>query len=109
MNTSSIDRYSLKQYTRLIISFFGALLLLTIYQYTTLYFKGVVDTIFSGSFFIAFAHQLGYASIIGILLVFPFNFWENLRPKYGFNLVFVVISFLLIIEAALISYARRNR
>lgn len=104
MNTSSIDRYSLKQYTRLIISFFGALLLLTIYQYTTLYFKGVVDTIFSGSFFIAFAHQLGYASIIGILLVFPFNFWENLRPKYGFNLVFVVISFLLIIEAALISY-----
>lgn len=104
MNTSSIDRYTLKQYTRLIISFFGALLLLTIYQYTTLYFKGVVDTIFSGSFFIAFAHQLGYASIIGILLVFPFNFWENLRPKYGFNLVFVIIGFLLIIEAVLISY-----
>ncbi|GMN08853.1 hypothetical protein MTsPCn9_06910 [Croceitalea sp. MTPC9] len=104
MNTSSIDRYTLKQYTRLIISFFGTLLLLSIYQYTTLYFKGVVDTIFSGSFFIAVAHQLGYASIIGLILVFPFNFWENLRPKYGFNLVFVIIAFLLIIEAALISY-----
>lgn len=104
MNTSSIERYSLKQYTRLIISFFGTLLLLSIYQYITLYFKGVVDTILSGSFFIAVAHQLGYASIIGLILVFPFNFWENLRPKYGFNLVFIIIAFLLIIEAGLISY-----
>ena len=104
MNTSSIDRYSLKQYTRLIISFFGTLLLLSIYQYTTLYFKGVIDSILSGSFFIAVAHQLGYASIIGLILVFPFNFLENLRPKYGFNLVFVIIAFLLIIEAMLISY-----
>ncbi len=104
MNTSTIDRYTLKQYTRLIISFFGTLLLLSIYQYATLYFKGVVDTIFSGSFFIAVVHQLGYASIIGLILVFPFNFWENLRPRYGFNLVFVVIAFLLIIEAGLISY-----
>ena len=104
MNTSSIDRYTLKQYTRLIISFFGTLLLLSICQYTALYFKGVVDTIFSGSFFIAAAHQLGYASIIGLVLVFPFNFWENLRPRYGFNLVFVVLSILLLIEAALISY-----
>ena len=104
MNTSSIDRYTLKQYTRLIISFFGVLLLLSIYQYTTLYFKGVVDTILSGSFFIALTHQLGYASLVGLILVFPFNFWENLRPKYGFNLVFVIIGFLIIIEAALTSY-----
>ncbi len=104
MNTSKIDRYTLKQYTRLIISFFVVLLVLTTYQYTTLYFKGVVDIIFGSSFFNAAVHQIGYASLVGVILAFPFNFWENLRPKYGFNLVFVVLILLLIIEAMLISY-----
>ena len=86
------------------ISFFGSLLVLTIYQYTTLYFKGVVDTIFSVSFFIALVHQIGYSSLVGIVLAFPFNFWENLRPRYGFRLIFMLLIFLLIIEAMLISY-----
>lgn len=104
MNTSNIDRYTLKQYTRLIISFFGCLLVLSIYQYTTLYFKGVVDIIFGTSFFIALFHQLGFASLVGVSLVFPFNFWEKLRPTYGFNLIFGVLIVLLIIEAMLISY-----
>lgn len=104
MNTSQLDRYTLKQYTRLIISFFGCLLVLSIYQYTTLYFKGVVDTIFGTSFLIALVHQLGFASIAGLILVFPFNFWENFRPTYGFNLIFGLLIFLLIIEAMLISY-----
>ena len=104
MNTSQHDRYTLKQYTRLIISFFGCLLVLSVYQYTTLYFKGVVDIIFGSSFFIAAVHQIGFASIVGVILAFPFNFWENLRPRYGFNLVFVLLLVLLIIEAMLISY-----
>ncbi len=60
--------------------------------------------IFSGSLFITLVHQIGFASLIGIILVFPFNFWENFRPKYGFNLMFVVLILLLIIEAMLISY-----
>lgn len=104
MNTSNIDRYTLKQYTRLIISFFGCLLVLSIYQYTTLYFKGVVDIIFGTSFFIALFHQLGYASLVGVMLVFPFNFWEKLRPTYGFNLIFGLLILLLILESMLISY-----
>ena len=104
MNTSTIDRYSLKHYTRLMISFFGSLLVLTIYQYTTLYFKGVVDVIFGTSFLIAIVHQIGFTSLIGVILAFPFNFWENLRPRYGFNLIFALLLVLLIIEAMLISY-----
>jgi len=104
LNTSQYDRYTLKQYTRLIISFFGCLFVLSVYQYTTLYFKGVVDIIFGSSFFIAIVHQIGFASIVGVILAFPFNFWENLRPRYGFNLVFVLLVILLIIEAMLISY-----
>ncbi|MGB7394644.1 MAG: sulfatase-like hydrolase/transferase, partial [Pricia sp.] len=104
MNTSQHDRYTLKQYTRLIISFFGCLIMLSVVQYTTLYFKGVVDIIFGTSFFIAAVHQVGFASIVGVVLAFPFNFWENLRPRYGFNLVFAVLLVLLIIEAMLIGY-----
>ncbi|NJB69829.1 phosphoglycerol transferase MdoB-like AlkP superfamily enzyme [Saonia flava] len=104
MNTSQLDRYTLKQYTRLMISFFGCLFVLSIVQYTTLYFKGVVDGIFNTSFLIAVFHQIGFTAVTGIILVIPFNFWENLRPRYGFNLVFVLLSFLLITEAMLISY-----
>ncbi|NNE78142.1 MAG: hypothetical protein HKN31_13850, partial [Pricia sp.] len=104
MNTSKLERYSLKQYTRLMISFFGCLLVLAVYQYITLYFKGVVDSIFGVSILIALVHQIGFTSIVGIVLVFPFNFWENLRPKYGFNLIITVLVLLLIVEATLISY-----
>lgn len=104
MNTSKLDRYDLKQYTRLFISFFVCLLLLSIYQYTTLYFKGMVEMIFGGSFFIAALHHLGFASVIALILLLPFNFFENLRPKYGFRLVFVILILLVIAESALISY-----
>lgn len=104
MNTSQLERYSLKHYTRLIIAFFLCLVLLSVFQYTTLYFKGVVEGVFSSSFFIAVAHQMGFASLVAIALVFPFNFWENLRPRYGFVLIVVLLILLLIIEALLITY-----
>ncbi|MEM1336377.1 MAG: sulfatase-like hydrolase/transferase [Bacteroidota bacterium] len=104
MNTSKLDRYTIKHYTRLMIAFFLSLFLLSVFQYATLYFKGVLDTVISWSFFISITHQLGYASIIGVLLTLPFNFWENYRPKWGFHLVFVLLVVLLIIEVMLISY-----
>ncbi|WP_430426036.1 sulfatase-like hydrolase/transferase [Maribacter litoralis] len=104
MNTSKIDRYTLKQYTRLMISFFGCLLVLTLFQYSMLYYKGVIDTIFSISFIKAVVHQIGFTALMGIVMVFPFNFWENLRSRYGFNLVFVLLGLVLIFEAILIAY-----
>ncbi|VXC21726.1 LTA synthase family protein [Maribacter litoralis] len=104
MNTSKIDRYTLKQYTRLMISFFGCLLVLTLFQYGMLYYKGVIDTTFSISFIKAVVHQIGFTALMGIVMVFPFNFWENLRSRYGFNLVFVLLGLVLIFEAILIAY-----
>lgn len=104
MNTSKQDRYTLKHYTRLILAFFACLIVLSLYQYTTLYFKGVVDTVLGNSFFIAVAHQLGFACIVAIALVFPFNFWENYRPSFGLNLVFAFLILVLLIEGMLISY-----
>ncbi len=86
------------------ISFFGCLVVLSIAQYSILYFKGVVDSILNTSFLIALVHQIGFASITGVILAFPFNFWENFRPRYGFNLVFVALGLLLVTEAMLIAY-----
>lgn len=104
MNTSKIDRYNLKQYTRLMLAFFGCLLVLTLFQYGILYYKGVLDHIFSTSLLKAIVHQIGFSALLGIIMVFPFNFWENLRPRYGFNLVFVLLGFILVIEALLVGY-----
>ncbi|WP_149275851.1 LTA synthase family protein [Pareuzebyella sediminis] len=104
MNTSKKERYNLKQYTRLMIAFFGVLAVLSIVQYTTLYFKGVVDSIFGTSLLLALIHQIGFTCIISVILVYPFNFWENLRPRYGFNLICTILTLLLVIEAMLIGY-----
>ena len=104
MNTSKLDRYTLKEYTRLMISFFGCLFLLSIVQYSILYYKGVVDGILTLSFLTALIHHIGFTSIIGIILIIPFNFWENFRPRYGFILIFTLSSLVLMIEAMLTSY-----
>lgn len=104
MNTSRIPRYTLKQYTRLIIAFFGVLVLLTIYQYVVLYVFNVVDTIISTSFFLALVHHLGYASIVGLICVPLFNFIENWRSRLGFKVVAGILLALLSIETVLVGY-----
>ena len=104
MNNSQHHRYSLKQYTRLIIAFYGCLLVLTFAQYNALKVQGVVDNIITISLGIATIHQIGFASILGLLLVAPFNFFENLRPKYGFRLVTVCLGITLAVEVLLTAY-----
>ena len=104
MNTSQHHRYSLKQYIRLIIAFYGCLLLITLVQYSALRVQGVIDNILTVSFLIATIHQIGFASILGILLVAPFNFFENLRPKYGFRLVSICLGIALVVEVLLTAY-----
>ncbi len=88
----------------MMIAFLGCLIVLSIGQYSILYAKGVVDTIFSTSFAIAVVHQIGFSSLIGIAFAFVFNFWENFRPRYGFYVVYIFLIVLLILEAMLIGY-----
>lgn len=104
MNTSNIPRYTLKQYSRVFIAFFVSLVILSIYQYTTLYFKGVVDTILSVSFLQAILHHIGYSALVALILVPIFNYFENWRSKVGFRIISGVLLLLLIIETLLISY-----
>lgn len=104
MNISDTPRYTLKQHTRLIIAFFGALALLSMYQYIVLYAMGVLDAILSISFFLAIVHHLGYASIAGLICVPLFNFLENWRSRMGFKAVAGVLLGLLIVETFLVGY-----
>lgn len=104
MNTNDIPRYTLKQYTRLILAFFAALVLLIIYQYTVLFVKGVVDTILSTSFLLSIVHHMGFASLAGLICVPFFNFFENWRSKVGFKIVVAILLTLLIIETLLVGY-----
>jgi len=95
---------TLKHYTRLVIAFLFSLILLSLYQYTTLYFKGVVDSIFSNSFLMAVAHHIGYSAIIGLLFVAPFHFLEKWKYRRGFKFAMWTLILLLILEAMLIGY-----
>ncbi|WP_339704387.1 LTA synthase family protein [uncultured Kriegella sp.] len=104
METNSISKSTLKHYTRLMISFFLSLLVLSVFQYTILFFKGVVDVILGMSFVISIVHHMGYASLVGLILVPLFNFLENLNPRLGFRVVFLVLLFLLGIEGLLVTY-----
>ncbi|MBM1107093.1 sulfatase-like hydrolase/transferase [Aurantibacter crassamenti] len=104
MNTSNIPRYNLKQFTRVIIAFFASLVILSAFQYTILYFKDVIDTIFTVSFLQAIVHHMGYSALVALILVPIFNFFENWRPQVGFRIVSGILLSLLIIETILISY-----
>ena len=86
------------------MAFFGALVLLSIYQYVVLYTLGVIDTIVSISFLLAIVHHMGYASFAGLICVPIFNFLENWRPRVGFKAVASVLLLLLIVETLLVGY-----
>ena len=86
------------------ISFFLSLVVLSIFQYTILYFKGVVDAVLGMSFVLSVVNHMGYASLVGLILVPSFNLLENFRPRHGFIIVFIVLLLLLGVEALLVTY-----
>lgn len=95
---------TLKHYTRLMISFLVSLIVLYVFQYATLYFKGAVDAIFNMSFVTAIAHNLGYSAIVGLIFVAPFHFLEKWKYGMGFKFSMGVLIFLLVVETMLIGY-----
>ncbi|MBU2996233.1 hypothetical protein KO500_07295 [Cellulophaga baltica] len=95
---------TLREYTRLIIAFLFCLVVLSVFQYAMLYFKGVIDSIFNVSFVLSVVHHLGYSSFIGILLVSFFRLIEYFKPKKGFKFIYGCLLVLLSVESALMSY-----
>ncbi|MGB3150549.1 MAG: LTA synthase family protein, partial [Maribacter sp.] len=98
----------LKDFVPLVIAFFLGLVVLSIYQNTSLYFSGVLDSIINKSFFILLLHHLGFASVCAIFLAFLFNLMENWKPGKGFLTVKIIILILLLFEVVLVNYYVEN-
>ncbi|WP_158979095.1 LTA synthase family protein [Cellulophaga sp. L1A9] len=99
-----LRKATLRGYTRLILAYLFCLILLSVYQYVALYFKGVTDRIFGMSFFLATIHHIGFSALVALSLVIPYRLLERLKPRLGIKFVFAIIVFLLCLEALLIGY-----
>ncbi len=102
--TNTNTDLTLIHYIRLIIAFSITLVLLSLYQYTVLYAKGVVDSIISVSFLLSITHHIGFGALAGLLFVAPFHFLEKSKYFRGFRFTFFMLIFFLIIEIMLIGY-----
>jgi phosphoglycerol transferase MdoB-like AlkP superfamily enzyme len=97
-------RKGLKDFTRLVLSFFLCLVFLALYQNTRLYWSGVLDSIINKSFFLLVVHHLGFASLSALFLAFLFNFLERIKANLGFKTVTIILLVLLVTEGLLTNY-----
>ncbi|WP_291865353.1 LTA synthase family protein [Maribacter sp.] len=98
----------LKDFIPLVLTFFGALIVLSFYQNLSLYLSGVLDTVINKSFFLLLLNHTGYVAITALILSFLFNFLENKKPELGYKSVKIILVFLIIVEALLIQYYVQN-
>jgi len=101
-------RKTLKDFTRLIMAFFGCLIILSVFQNLRLYFNGVLDDFINKSLLLLIIHHIGFAALISLILVFLFNILERKRPQLGFKFSIGVLMVLLIMEALLVEYYIQN-
>ncbi len=97
-------RKGLKDFTRLVLSFFFCLGVMALYQNTRLYWSGVLDSILNKSFFLLMVHHLGFASLTALILAFLFNFLERIKANLGFKTVTIILLLLLVTEGLLTNY-----
>ena len=103
-----LRKATLRGYTRLMLAYLFCLVLISVYQYIALYLKGVTDSIFGMSFFLAVIHHIGFSALIALLLVIPYRLLEHLKPRLGIKSIFGVVVLLLVVEALLVGYYTRT-
>ncbi|MET7029204.1 LTA synthase family protein [Sediminicola luteus] len=106
--TKHAPRKTLREYTRLVIAFFGCLVVISCYQFIRLYLSGVLDVFVGKSLLLQLFHHLGYASLVGLLLVFGFNFLESRKPNFGFVVTIIILIIGLLTEVLLTEYYLAN-
>lgn len=103
-SAKQIQRYGLPQYAGLLIAFACSLLVLGVYQHFRLYLNGILDSVFEWSMLMLFVNQIGYAAIVGLLLVYPYKWLEANKPSHGKKTVSFLFTLLLALEFVLIEY-----
>lgn len=99
---------TLRDFTRLLITFFCTLVVLAAYQQIRLYTLGVLDQIVGKSLLLLIVHHVGFAALIALPLSFLFNAIERKKPTNGFKTVRLILLVLLLIEGLLIEYYVTN-
>lgn len=98
----------LKDFIPLLLTFFVALFILSMYQNLSLYLSGVIDSIFNKSFFHLLLNHTGYVAITALILSFLFNYLENKKAGLGYKTTRIILILLICIEALLIQYYIQN-
>jgi len=108
-NIPNLDtQKKLKDFIPLLLTFFVALAILSIYQNLSLYLSGVIDSVFNKSFFLLLLNHTGYVAITALILLFLFKYLENKKPELGYKLTKLIIIILICIEGFLIQYYIQN-
>ena len=109
VNTKNSTRtYTLRDFTRMVIAFFGTLIVLGIYQQLRLYAQGVLDQVIGKSLLLLFMHHLGFAALIALPLAFLYKALERRRSSLGFKWVRIILLLSLIFEGILIEFYVTN-
>ena len=95
---------TLRDFTRLVIAFFGALVILALYQQIRLYVAGVLDHVVGKNLMLLIVHHIGFASLSALVLSFLFNGLDKRKNSLGFRVTAIILFLLLLSEALLVEY-----
>ena len=97
-------RRSLGDFIRLVLAFYGCLLMLALYQQLRLYEQGVLDSFLNQNLLLLGLHHLGFTASLSLLLAFIFRSLENRRGGMGFRVAIAVFMACLLWELILTEY-----
>lgn len=95
---------TLRDFTRLVIAFFGALVILALYQQIRLYVSGVLDQVIGRNLMLLIVHHVGFASLSALVLSFLFKGLERKKASLGFKITAILLFLILLSEALLVDY-----
>ena len=97
-------REHLGSFTRMVIAFYGGLLVISIYQQVILFYQGTVDSVLSTNLFLSVVHHLGFTAVLALVLSFVFGALESRKPNLGFLFCRVLFIGILVGELLLTEY-----
>ena len=99
---------TLKEFTRLLIGFVCALVILAVYQQISLVYAGVIERPFNKTIFLLILNHLGFASTASFLFMLLFRFLERRKPGLGFRATLLLFIAALGFETFLVEYFVQN-
>lgn len=95
---------NLEDFIRLVMSFYGCLLMLALYQQVRLYEQGVLDGFLNKNLALLAMHHLGFTALLALPLAFLFTYLEGHKPGWGFRLSIALLMAGLLFELVLTEY-----